>query len=90
MLDGGVATSGADRPEVVDEVEMQEQPLEQAALRVLPEDVLARLHEAVTAARYDEIVEIVATIEITQPEMAATLRRMADAFDYDGIRKFLR
>jgi hypothetical protein len=40
----------------------------------------------VTAARYDEIALLIETIRVTEPEVAARLRRMADLFDYDGLR----
>ena len=68
----------------------EEQPLDKDALQALPPDVLGKLHGAVTAARYDEIVELIETIRLSEPSVATVLRRMADAFDYDGIRKFLR
>ena len=58
-------------------------------LRALPPDVLGKLRKAVIAARYDEIVELVETIRITEPDVAARLRRMADLFDYDGMRDLL-
>jgi two-component system cell cycle sensor histidine kinase/response regulator CckA len=65
------------------------QPLDRAALQALPEDVLGELRKAVAAARYDDIVAIVETIRITEPDMATGLRRMADIFDYDGLRDLL-
>ncbi len=39
--------------------------------------------------RYDEIVETVETIRTTQPDVAVGLRRLADVFDYDGLRDLL-
>ena len=72
------------------DTEMEEQPLDKDALRSLSLDVLGKLRRAVTAARYDEIVELVETIRITEPNVAAGLRRMADLFDYDGMLDFLR
>ena len=65
------------------------EPLDRAALQALPEDVLDDLRKAVAAARYDDIVEIVETIRITEPDVATGLRRMAESFDYDGIRDIL-
>jgi FixJ family two-component response regulator len=56
---------------------VNEQPLDRAALQALPEDVLGELRKAVAAARYDDIVEIVETIRITEPDVATRLRRMA-------------
>ena len=62
---------------------------DRAALRALPEEVLQGLCKAVLAARYDEIVELVESIRSAQPELAATLRRLAERFDYDGIKRLL-
>ena len=63
-----------------------ERPLNKAALQVLPEDILARLRTAVTAARYNDIVELIETIRATEPDLAIQLRRMVEAFDYDTMR----
>jgi dissimilatory sulfite reductase (desulfoviridin) alpha/beta subunit len=68
---------------------MKAQPLDRDALRALPAEVVARLRRAVIAARYDEIVEIVEALRITDPKLATELRRMADFFDYDGMRDLL-
>jgi FixJ family two-component response regulator len=68
---------------------VNEQLLDRAALQALPEDILARLRKAVVTARYDDIVEIVETIRITEPDVATRLRRMAEIFDYDGVRDLL-
>jgi hypothetical protein len=51
--------------------------------------VLGELRKAVAAARYDDIVEIVETIRITEPDVATSLRLIAESFDYDGIRDIL-
>ena len=66
-----------------------EHRFDQAALRALPADDLRRLRQAVVAARYDEIVKLSETIRMTEPDLAAGLRRMADLFDYDGLRDLL-
>jgi len=63
--------------------------LDRAAFQALPDEVLGELRKAVAAARYDDIVEIVETIRITEPDVATGLRRMAEIFDYDGIRDLL-
>ncbi len=89
VLDGVLVTSGTDRPAVPDVVEARKQPLDREALGALPDAVRASLHEAAAAANYDEIVEIVETIASTRPDVATTLRRMVDCFDYEGIREFL-
>ncbi|MDD5308539.1 MAG: PAS domain S-box protein [Deltaproteobacteria bacterium] len=65
------------------------QPLDKDTLRALPPDVSGRLLGAVIAARYDEIIELIETIRITDPDVAAGLRRMVDLFDYDGLRNLL-
>jgi len=51
--------------------------------------VLGKLRRAVTVARYDEIAELIGTIGMTEPDLAAGLRRMADLCDYDGLRALL-
>jgi FixJ family two-component response regulator len=71
------------------EAVVNEQPLDRAALQALPEDVLGELRKAAAAARYDEIVAIVETIRITEPDVATRLRRMTDIFDYDGVQDLL-
>ena len=48
--------------------------------------MLCRIRRAATAARYDELVELVETIRITQPLVATEMRRMADGFDYRGLQ----
>ena len=88
VLDGNVYASGTDWPAIEDEV--KQQPLDRNALRALPHDVLARLRAAAVAANYDEINQIVDSIAIAQPGVAAHLRRMADGFDYDGIQALVR
>jgi CheY-like chemotaxis protein len=65
------------------------QPLDRASLQAVPEQVLGALRKAVAAARYDDIVAIVETIRITEPSLAKGLRRMAEIFDYDGMRELL-
>jgi len=65
------------------------QPLDRASLQALPEEVLGALRKAVAAARYDDIVAIVETIRITEPDVASGLRRMAEIFDYDGMKDLL-
>jgi two-component system, cell cycle sensor histidine kinase and response regulator CckA len=63
--------------------------LDTAAFQALPDKVMGELCSAVAAARYDDIVEIVETIRITEPAVATELRRLAEIFDYDGIRALL-
>ena len=65
------------------------QPLDKAVLRRLPRDLLSKVYRAVTAARYDDLVELIETVRMTEPDPAAELRRMADAFNYDGLRNAL-
>jgi PAS domain S-box-containing protein len=91
VLDSGVANLADGHEQTVQaDADMQEQPLDRDALRALPPDVLGNLHQAVLAARYDQIVELVETLRGTQPDVAARLRRLADRFDYDGMRDLLR
>ena len=91
-LDGGITnlpdenTVQAIKPTA----EIQEQHLDQAALRTIPKDLLDKLRKAVMATRYEEIVEIIETIRITDHEVAAELSRMADLYDYVRMRDLLR
>jgi two-component system cell cycle sensor histidine kinase/response regulator CckA len=78
--DGQADTAGAGN---------EEQPLDEGALQTLAPDVLNKLRKAVIAARYDEILDLVETIRITEPDVAVGLRRMADLFDYDRMRALL-
>ena len=88
VLDGGT-------PDVADEHDQAmeadsakvEIPLDTEALRVLSPDVLGALRKAVIGARYEEICALVETIRLTEPAVATGLRRMADLFDYDGLRE---
>jgi PAS domain S-box-containing protein len=91
VLDEGTArVAGAREPAAKDSAEVkEEQPLNKAALRGIPEELLSKLRRAVTAARYDEIALLIETVRTTEPEVAAGLRRMADLFDYDGLRDLL-
>jgi len=90
VLDSGAAgPADGHEPEIKADAQMKAQPLDRDALRALPEEVVARLRRAVIAARYDEIVEIVEALRITDPRLATELRRMADFFDYDGMRDLL-
>jgi CheY-like chemotaxis protein len=90
VLDSGI-TDLADGYEktVKPDAGMKEQPLDKDALRALPQDILGKLRKAVIAARYDEVIDLIETIRITDPNVAIVLRRMADLFDYDGIRDLL-
>jgi PAS domain S-box-containing protein len=91
VLDGSITTVTDEHPHATEpDADVKERPLEKAGILTLPEDVRNRLCQAVIAARYEEIVEIIETIGNSKPEVAAGLRRMADDFDYDGIRQFLR
>ena len=92
VLDGGSTTTAAGKNlrAIEPDVETREPALGHAARLALPENVLKRLYEAIIAARYDELVEIIETIRSSEPELAATLRRMVDHFDYDGLLEFLR
>jgi PAS domain S-box-containing protein len=63
---------------------------EPGEFEVLPPDVLARLREAVIAARYQEIVALAEDLRATHPGASARLRRMADDFDYEGLRRVVK
>jgi CheY-like chemotaxis protein len=85
VLHGSVTNRAAGYEQAV----KAEQPLDKDALQALSPEILGKLGEAVIAARYGEVVEIVETIRTTHPDLAARLRRMADDFDYDGMRGLL-
>jgi hypothetical protein len=91
VLDGDTPASPDDRHEVEAQAdaEVEEPPLGRAALAALSAEVRGDLCKAVIAARYDEIVKLVETIRATQPAVADGLRRMADQFDYQGMRELL-
>ena len=91
VLDGGITSLGDGHEQAAKDVAEVEkkQPLDEDALQAVPREVLGKLRRAVTAARYDEIVELIETIRMTEPDVAAGLRRMADLFDYDGLRSLL-
>jgi PAS domain S-box-containing protein len=90
VLDGVAANPVGGHARAVEAgAELEEQPVDRAALRALSADVFLRLRKAVIAARHGEIVEIVESIRGTAPEVAARLRRMADLFDYKGLRALL-
>jgi len=91
VLDSGVTNLADGHEEAVEpDAEKQEQLLDRDALRALAPELLGKLRKAVIAARYDEIVQLVETIRITQPDVATGLRRMLERFDYDGLRDLLR
>jgi PAS domain S-box-containing protein len=91
ILDGGLTNHANEHtPAANNDAEVKpEQPLDEVALRRLPRDLLSKAYRAVTAARYDELVELTETIRVTEPEVAAGIRRMAGVFDYDGLRNLL-
>ena len=87
VLDAGITAPACGCEQAVETATREkEQPLDVGAVRALPREVLERLRQAVIAARYEEIVALVETIRLTEPAVATLLRRMADLFDYDGLR----
>ncbi len=64
-------------------------PPDREALAALPEEILRELRDAVLTVRYDELVALVEVLRATQPELASGLRRLADLFDYEALRKLL-
>jgi two-component system, cell cycle sensor histidine kinase and response regulator CckA len=76
----------ADDHQQPENAEAQEHPLAQKDRRTHSQQVFAKLREAVIAARYDEMVDLIETIRVTDANMAEKLRRMVDVFDYDGLR----
>jgi PAS domain S-box-containing protein len=90
VLNEGLSNpAAADQKAIQPDAEREEQPIKKDALRELPKGLLEKLRQAVIAARYDEIIEIVGTIRLTQPDMATGLGRMAERYDYVGLRDLL-
>ena len=91
VLDLGITNSAEGHESVAnDKAEVEkEQPLDKSALRTLPVDVVAKLRTAVVAARYNELLKIIEIVRTTEPNLATALLKMADLFDYDGMRHFL-
>jgi PAS domain S-box-containing protein len=90
VLDSGMTKPADGHEQAIGvDAETKEQSPDGGALRTLSPDTRNRLREAVLAARYDEIVVLIENVRITHPNLATELRRMADLFDYDGMRAFL-
>ncbi|MBN2037965.1 MAG: response regulator, partial [Chitinispirillaceae bacterium] len=90
VMDSGITgLAGRHEKTVKPDTGMTEHPLDKDALRALPQRVLGKLRKAVIAARYDEVIDLIETIRITDPNVATALRQMADLFDYGGIRDLL-
>jgi PAS domain S-box-containing protein len=56
----------------------------------LPPKLSARLVAAVSAARYDDIIEFIGEIESEYPQQAESLSRMAEQYDYEGMLALAR
>jgi two-component system, cell cycle sensor histidine kinase and response regulator CckA len=87
VLDSGNPNySDGHEPAIKADAKREEQSFDKDGLRALPLDVLNRLRHAVIAARHDEIIELLEAVRIADPKLATELRRMADVFDYEGLR----
>jgi hypothetical protein len=90
VLDDGTAdVADKDMNATSPETATTEQSFDRYALGALPGELRENLFKAVIAARYDEIIEISQTIRVDKPDLAAEIVRMADLFDYVGIRNLL-
>jgi CheY-like chemotaxis protein len=58
-------------------------------LSTLPEDIVARLRDAATAADFDTVVELAREIEGSDKNLAEALRTLAERFDAEAILKSL-
>jgi PAS domain S-box-containing protein len=87
VLDGVVTATGANWPAVTGEIEGQR--IGRVELRELPEDLRERLRKAAVSANLDEMNRIIDGLADSQPNLAAALRRLADAFDYGAITALL-
>jgi CheY-like chemotaxis protein len=81
--DAGDASAAAPGPA------MDAPRLEVASVRRLPIGALKKLQAAVVAVRYDDIVASIEALRTAEPDVATGLRRMADLYDYDGMRSLL-
>jgi len=90
VLDEGMPSRDAgDAQATVLGLAMDEPRLEVASVRRVPIDALRKLQVAVVAVRYDDVVAIIEALRTTEPDVATGLRRMADLYDYDGMRSLL-
>lgn len=89
VLDAPAAIAAMKARGIVEASSEQMRPLDFEVLGEFPADVLGRLRKAVVSARCDEIIEVVETMAAINPNVAARLRQMADAFDYEGMRYLL-
>ena len=89
VLDGASGAARETFPPMEPAAEMRERQLDASALRELSEEVVVGLRQAVLAARYDEMMEIVERLRPTAPEVAEALRQRVDCFDYEGILEWV-
>ncbi len=84
VLDEEIVIAGHEQEaDIMDETGME--PFDEKALKDLSPVTLASLRDASIAARYDEIVQLIGIIRVASPALADGLKKMADAFDYQGI-----
>jgi two-component system, cell cycle sensor histidine kinase and response regulator CckA len=55
------------------------------ALGEVPREIVDKLRTAVVAARYDEMLRLLEEVQRSVPSVADSLRRLVNAFDYDGL-----
>jgi len=89
VLDSKIANPAEDHEQGLGADAKMEEKRFDHALQALPPELLDRLWEAVTAARYDEIVALIETIRGIDPQVATRLGQKAEIFDYDGLRQLL-
>jgi len=89
VLDGVVAESDGKEKAFEDAALEKARLVNVEDLRSLNASTLDQLRGAVMAARYDRIVETVEGIRVAKPVLAAEIRRLADLFDYEGLKNLL-
>jgi CheY-like chemotaxis protein len=91
VLDRGGAPGGAIpfRVKPID-VESLDEEAVWADVLALPEELVAKLHKAVGAARLDDVTALIAVVALTHPVLADHLTDLAHRFDYAGMRSVLR
>jgi two-component system cell cycle sensor histidine kinase/response regulator CckA len=75
--------------EGIEDIVPDKRNIDPESLRSLPPGFLGKMLKAVAAARYDEILALIETIGVSSPDVAETFRRMANLFDYEGLREIL-
>ena len=61
-----------------------------AVVATLPEALRTKLHAAVVRGAFDELQELVMTVETDHPRLAARVKQLMQAFDLKAMHRLLR